>query len=83
MSKEQWLILVIVILTIISIVLPNYMRKKYQDQFIKLFSQQKFDELEQLLNKKSVRYFFMPFNIEYMRLNMAFVKGDEKEIDKN
>lgn len=82
MSKEQWLILVIVILTIISIVLPNYMRKKYQDQFIKLFSQQKFDELEQLLNKKSVRYFFMPFNIEYMRLNMAFVKGDEKEIDK-
>lgn len=82
MSKEQWMVLIIVLLTIVSIVIPNAMRKKYQDQFVKLFSQQKFDELEQLLNKKSVRYFFMPFNLEYIRLNMAFIKGDEKAIDK-
>ncbi|MDO4377891.1 MAG: hypothetical protein Q4C64_01910 [Erysipelotrichia bacterium] len=82
MTKEKILILIIVVMTLISIIVPNILRKKYQDRFINLFQQKKFDELETLLAKKTVKYLFMPFNIEYMRLNIAFMKGDEDAINK-
>lgn len=81
MEKNWPLVALVIIFAIISIVAPNIIKKKYQDKFVELFQKKKFDELEELLNKKIVKYTFMPFNIEYLRLNIAFVKDDEKAIN--
>lgn len=81
MPKLNWMVWLVIIFAIISIVAPNIIKKKYQDKFVELFQNKKFDELEELLNKKIVKYTFMPFNIEYLRLNIAFVKDDEKAIN--
>lgn len=47
----------------------------------RLLLQERYDELDRLLNSRMAKILMDPFNIDYIKLNQAFMKNNEKEID--
>ncbi|MGN1398872.1 MAG: hypothetical protein ACI4WG_02595 [Erysipelotrichaceae bacterium] len=80
--EKYILVIIVVVMALASAIIPNMMRNKYQNQFVELFKNGQFEQLEELLNKSVVKYLFMPFNLEYIRLNIALIKEDSQAIDK-
>lgn len=76
------LVAAVLIMAFASAIIPKIMRNRYQNKFLELFKQGEFDQLDELLNKSIVKYLFMPFNLEYIRLNIALIKEDSVAIDK-
>ena len=80
--EKYILVAAVLIMALASAIVPNVMRNRYQNKFLELFKQGEFDQLDELLHKPVVKYLFMPFNLEYIRLNIALIKDDAEAIDK-
>ena len=80
--EKYILVAAVLIMALASAIVPNVMRNRYQNKFLELFKQGEFDQLDELLNKPVVKYLFMPFNLEYIRLNIALIKDNGEAIDK-
>ena len=46
------------------------------------FANQAFDELDRLLDRTIVKFVFMPFHLEYVKLNEAMIRGRKEQIER-
>lgn len=76
MKLEHWLT-VICALAIILII--HLIRKSTQRKFTKIVSAHNMEELEAFCQKKVARYSIPPFNMEYAKMTVYLLNGDEKK----
>lgn len=76
------IISIILGLFVLSIVIPKRMRSQLAEQLSSALLKRDFIQFDQLIEKRAVRFVFDPFNVDFMKLNAALVKGDPIEIDQ-
>ncbi|WP_020223433.1 hypothetical protein [Holdemania massiliensis] len=76
------IISIILGLFVLSIVIPKRMRSQLAEQLSSALLKRDFIQFDQLIEKRVVRFVFDPFNVDFMKLNAALVKGDPIEIDQ-
>lgn len=84
--KNVWFIAGLLVLMVLVDVLFKRYRKKQENEItnhiMKLLANQKFDEFDEYVNQKEVKQHIPPFNLDYLKLNAAFLQNDEKKIQE-
>lgn len=75
-------ILIVVAVTIVLIVIAQVWKQAILKKLIKSLQQGDFDAYFKRLDTLSCKYFYPPFNREYMRLNGYIMKADKKKIEE-
>lgn len=81
METKTYLIVIMILLIAGEPIVQHLLKKKYRRQIDACFSAHQWEALEELLNKKIVRFLFSPFDLEYVRLNAGMAQGNRKRID--
>ena len=76
------IIILAVIITIVLIVGTQVWKQRILKQLLKNMQQGDFDAYFKRLDTLSCKYFYPPFNREYMRLNGYIMKADKKKIEE-
>lgn len=76
------LIMIMFFIIIGEMIAQHLLKQHYQNIIFENLRKKDFDKVEELLNKKIIKFLFPPFNIEYCRLNEAFIKKDKSKIDE-
>ena len=81
--KPALIVMIIVVAVSFGIdIAGNILRKKYYAEMVELVNQKKYDEFEQLANKKLVKVAVSRFDVEYLRLNAVLENGSRRQIDE-
>lgn len=79
--KTEMLVIFMVLLIVGQPVAQFLLKKSYQNKIYACFKSRDYERLEKILNRKIVKLVFLPFNIEYCRLNEAMMRNNKKMID--
>ncbi len=82
MNDALKLLIVVIIFSIVMAVVRKYSSAKLEKQLVKLLVDKDYEGFEELIDSKKVRNLILPFNIDFMKLNVAMIKEDKKEIDE-
>lgn len=63
-------------------VATKIIRNQKLDKMLRLLSNKKFEEFDQLVERRLVRIVFDPFNLDYIKLNRYFLTQEKPEINK-
>lgn len=80
--ETKVLILIMFLLIVGEPIAQYFLKKYYQNKVFICFKTQDYEGLEKILNNKIVRFVFLPFNVEYCRLNEALLANNKKMINK-
>lgn len=72
------LVIVMAVLVFARPVIDGKMRKDLLNELTDLMMSGKFDEFDEKINTKKARRLILPFNVDFMKLNSAIMKGDQK-----
>ena len=75
-------IAVFVVLAMVIALVMNILKKKINGQLIECVKNDDDQGFETILNKTFTKFILSPFNIDYMRLNFAFIKNDNHKIEE-
>lgn len=71
-----------VVLTIVLVVATQVWKQRILKKLMEALQKQDFDAFFKRLDTLSCKYFYPPFNREYMRLNGYVLKGDKKKVEE-
>lgn len=77
----KYTIILLIILVIINIFIRVYLRNKYRSLFYVYLKNKDFKAFDELINKKQIRYIFVPFTIEFLKLNRCFISNNQHLIN--
>lgn len=81
MSQTQIISVVVIIgCTLITAFIFNYLKKKKYNDLVTLLQAENYEEFDKMMESKMVMILFPPFNLDYLRLNSAILRNDEKMI---
>lgn len=75
------IIFIVVILTLVLIFLPIYLRKKVWADLIKNLDSKNYNKYYEILDSKKCAYAYPAFNREYMRLSGYLAEGKDDKIE--
>lgn len=82
--KDNWMLIAVIVLAGFTIITPfveGRMRKKLLDELAELLMSGRLDEFDQIANTKKAKRLIRPFNLDFMKLNGAIMKGNKEEIE--
>ncbi len=82
MNDTLKLLIVVIVLSIVIAIVKKVSSAKLEKQLIQLVVDQDFEGFEELVNSKKARKMIPPFNLDFIKLNVAMLKGNKKEIDR-
>ncbi len=80
--KTEILVAFMILLIVGQPVAQFLLKKRYQNKIYACFKHRDYEGLENILNNKTVKFTFTPFNIEYCRLNGAIMRDDKKAVNR-
>lgn len=80
MDRNVILVLIFILLAILFSITVKFVKKHYSTKIVRLLEERKFDEFDQLIETFIIKILFMPFNIDYMKLNSAILRDNKKMI---
>ena len=79
---DAHILIIIMIFLIVGETAIQYLLKRYyRKKILACLSEEDFDGVDRILNKNIVKFIFTPFNLEYCKLNEAFLQKNKKKID--
>ena len=82
-NNVLWILVLVTILIFALICLiARVIRDKMLDKILDLLNNRHFAEFDDFMERKTVKLFFDPFNIDYIKLNSYFLRNDDKKIDE-
>lgn len=79
---DAHILIIIMIFLIVGETAIQYLLKRYyRKKILACLSEEAFDGVDRILNKNIVKFIFTPFNLEYCKLNEAFLQKNKKKID--
>lgn len=84
MEMNEILLIVIILfvfLTLIEVILSKIKKTRY-NQLMYLLMKQNFNEFDELLEKKSTKFFVPVYNSIFLRVNKAMMMNDSNSFDK-
>ncbi len=82
--EMNWMLVLVIAMAIVTFMLPSIegkMRNRYMDELMDLMMAGKFDEFDEEINTKKAKGLIRPFNLDFMKLNCAILKGDQKAVE--
>ena len=80
--ETKVLVIIMVLLIVGEPIVQFVLKKYYQNKIFICFKKHNYEELEKILNNRIVKFVFLPFNVEYCRLNEALASNNKKMINK-
>ncbi|MGI6608664.1 MAG: hypothetical protein ACOX1F_06825 [Erysipelotrichaceae bacterium] len=81
MNDTLKFLIVVIVFSIILSIIRKYISTKIEKQLVTLVIDRDYQGFDELINSKKVKYFIRPFNIDFMKLNVALLKEDKKQVD--
>lgn len=78
MKPIFWIVFIVVLIA--GFLITNLWKNSIFNKLLRDLQTQNFDDFTKRLDSLSCRYFYPPFNREYMRLNSYFLMADEQKI---
>lgn len=83
--EMNWMLIFVFGMAVIMLIMPvieGKMRKNLMNELADLMMTGKFAEFDEKINLRKTRRLIRPFNLDYMKLNCAIMKGDQEAVEK-
>ena len=78
--ETKVLVIIMVLLIVGEPIVQFVLKKYYQNKIFICFKKHNYEKLEKILNNRIVKFVFLPFNVEYCRLNEAALASNNKKM---
>lgn len=82
MNDSLKIMIVMIVLSIVITIITKYITVKLERQLIDRIVKKDYQGFDELIKSKKVRYLIKPFNVDFMKLNVAILKEDKKQTDE-
>ena len=83
MNERSYIIIAIcIVIAIGSSLVMNLMKKKIYNDLVESLQKQDYKTFDELIKSSKVKFFFPPFNIDYIKLNRYILAEDRNNTDK-
>ncbi len=82
MNDALKLLIVVIVFSVVMAIVKKYSSSKLEKQLIQLLADKDYKGFDELINSKKVKNSIPPFNVDFMKLNVAILKEDKNEIDR-
>ncbi len=83
MSQESYILIAIcIVIALGSSIVMNILKKKTYNELVTCLQNQDYHRFDELIKSSKVKFFFPPFNIDYIKLNRYILAEDRRNTDQ-